>query len=88
VTFAGVVIFALLSDRPTVAPAVEVNVTVQVDAPAALKLPGLQLSELRAAGGGVMVIEPAPPLEGMELLSDAPVFVRLTVTDPVAPAAS
>jgi hypothetical protein len=83
-TFAGVVTFGLLSDNPTVAPAVEVKVTVQVDGPAALKLLGLQLSALRAAGGGVTVIEPLPPVEGIEKLSDAPVFMRLTVTEPAA----
>src|SRR3569832_1710119 len=86
VTLDCTVTFALPVESATTVFAVPVaaRVAVQVEVPAVLKAFGVQLSEFRTAADPGSVIVPLPPGDGMELRSEAPVAVRLTVTVPLA----
>ncbi len=74
------------SDTETFPTAAAPNATVQLDVPLLFKEVGLQLKELRVAGGMVAVIVPPepltlrfPPVTELPRVSDRPIEVLLTV---------
>ena len=94
VTLAGIVTFALLSDRLTVRPpvgAASVSVTVQVELPGAFTVAGLQLTELNCAPGDtvtvVVLLTPlsvAVTVAVCELVTVAAVAAKVPVDAPEA----